>query len=103
MSKGTDMIYYNPSKFYTIYEDLLEKYSEKRFLYYNDVYRISCIYSVYDENTFTIYIKFLQVSDNINISGVDNITLGFLTESECEKFIIMYGSDTVEDRGMLWQ
>lgn len=103
MSKGTDMIYYNPSKFFTIYEDLLEKYSGKRFLFYNDIYNISCIYSVYDENTFTIYIKFLQVSDNINISGVDNITLGFLTESECEKFIIMYGSENIEDRCMLWQ
>ena len=103
MSKGTDMVYYNPSKPHTIYEDLLEKYSEKRPLFYNDVYRISCIYSVYDENTFTIYIKFLQIIDNVNISGVDNITLGFLTESECEKSIIMYGSETIEDRGMLWQ
>ena len=81
MSIGADMIYYNPSKFFTIYEDLLEKYSGKRFLFYNDIYNISCIYSVYDENTFTIYIKFLQVSDNINISGVDNITLGFFNST----------------------
>ena len=85
-----EIVYYNPTKFYTIYEDLMNKYSNLRFLFYNDIYRISYIYSSYDEITYNIYIKFIQDSDNVNISGINSITLDFLTESDCKKFILMY-------------
>lgn len=98
-----EIVYYNPSKFYTVYKDLMDKYSNLNFLFYNDIYRINYIYSSYDENTYNIYIKFIQALDNVNISGVESITLDFLTESECEKFILMYGSEDIEYRGMLWQ